>query len=141
MNLRARFSFAVASTIAKTTPVPSNCLAAWSHSGKRFLQCPHHGATNATMNASSALPSISSKFRSSKLTGFDDVDFCFLDGGHTYETVKNDLNIILNKIKKKSLILIDDYNQSHYGVKKAVDEIKDNYYHEVLGRFILIRNN
>ena len=28
------------------------------------------------------------------------VDFCFLDGGHTYETVKNDLNIILNKIKK-----------------------------------------
>ena len=69
------------------------------------------------------------------------VDFCFLDGGHTYETVKNDLNIILNKIKKKSLILIDDYNQSHYGVKKAVDEIKDNYYYKVLGRFILIKNN
>ena len=69
------------------------------------------------------------------------VDFCFLDGGHTYETVKNDLIIILSKIKKKSIILIDDYNQSYYGVKKAVDEIKNNYYHEVTGRFIMIRNN
>jgi len=69
------------------------------------------------------------------------VDFCFLDGGHTYETVKNDLAIILSKIKKKSIILIDDYNQSKYGVKKAVDEIKNNYYYELLDRFILIRNN
>ena len=69
------------------------------------------------------------------------VDFCFLDGGHTYETVKNDLTIILSKIKKKSIILIDDYNQSNYGVKKAVDEIKNNYYYEILDRFILIRNN
>ena len=69
------------------------------------------------------------------------VDFCFLDGGHTYETVKNDLAIILSKIKKKSIILIDDYNQSNYGVKKAVDEIKNNYYYELLDRFILIRNN
>jgi hypothetical protein len=69
------------------------------------------------------------------------VDFCFLDGGHAYETVKNDLAIILSKIKKKSIILIDDYNQSNYGVKKAVDEIKNNYYYELLGRFILIRNN
>ena len=69
------------------------------------------------------------------------VDFCFLDGGHIYETVKNDLIIILSKIKKKSIILIDDYNQSNYGVKKAVDEIKNNYYYELLDRFILIRNN
>ena len=69
------------------------------------------------------------------------VDFCFLDGGHSYETVKNDLAIIFSKIKKKSIILIDDYNQSNYGVKKAVDEIKNNYYHEVSGRFIMIRNN
>ena len=69
------------------------------------------------------------------------VDFCFLDGGHTYETVKKVLPILLRKIKKKSIILIHDYNQSNYGVKKAVDEIKNTYYYELLGRFILIRNN
>ena len=76
-----------------------------------------------------------------KVIDLSSVDFCFLDGGHTYETVKNDLTIILSKIKKKSIILIDDYNQSKYGVKKAVDEIKNNYYYELLDRFILIRNN
>jgi hypothetical protein len=69
------------------------------------------------------------------------VDFCFIDGGHSYETVKKDLSIILRKIKKNSLILIDDYDQPSYGVKKAVDEVKNNYYNEKIGRFMLIRNN
>lgn len=66
------------------------------------------------------------------------IDFCFLDGGHSYETVKNDLRILTKKLKKGSKILIDDYNQSGYGVKKAVDEIKNNFTFEILGRFILI---
>jgi len=69
------------------------------------------------------------------------VDFCFLDGGHSYETVKNDLSIILKKIKKNSIILVDDYFQTNYGVKKAVDEIKHRYFHKELGRFLLIINN
>ena len=66
------------------------------------------------------------------------IDFCFLDGGHSYETVKNDLRILTKNLKKGSKILIDDYNQSRYGVKKAVDEIKNNFSFEILGRFILI---
>ena len=66
------------------------------------------------------------------------VDFCFLDGGHSYETVKTDLSIILKNIKKGSSILIDDYNQPAFGVRKAADEIKKNYQHEHLGRFLLI---
>jgi hypothetical protein len=67
------------------------------------------------------------------------IDFCFLDGGHSYETVKTDLSIILKRIKKGSSILIDDYNQPIFGVKKAVDEIKEDYHHEHLGRFLLIQ--
>jgi len=66
------------------------------------------------------------------------IDFCFLDGGHSYETVKNDLRILTKNLKKGSRILIDDYNQSGYGVKKAVDEIKNNFTFEILGRFILM---
>ena len=66
------------------------------------------------------------------------VDFCFLDGGHSYETVKTDLSIVLKNIKKGSSILIDDYNQPEFGVRKAADEIKKNYQHEHLGRFLLI---
>jgi len=55
-----------------------------------------------------------------------DVSFVFLDGGHSYTTVKNDLNILLKKLNKTSTIICDDYNQDHYGVKKAVDEIDKN---------------
>ena len=54
------------------------------------------------------------------------IDFVFLDGGHSYETVKNDLLIILKNIKKQKIIICDDYNQKSYGVKKAVDEISQD---------------
>tara|TARA_B100000787_G_C16154327_1_gene278116 strand:- start:95 stop:724 length:630 start_codon:yes stop_codon:yes gene_type:complete len=50
------------------------------------------------------------------------IDMIFLDGGHSYETVKNDLSIILKGIKKDKIIICDDYDQVNYGVKKAVDE-------------------
>jgi len=66
-------------------------------------------------------------------------DFIFLDGGHSYETVKMDLSLILKNTKKNALILCDDYNVLHYGVRQAVNEIKDNYYFEDLGRFALIK--
>jgi len=54
------------------------------------------------------------------------IDFVFLDGGHSYETVKNDLFLILKSIKKNKIIICDDYDQKNYGVKKAVDEIINN---------------
>jgi len=54
------------------------------------------------------------------------IDFVFLDGGHSYETVKNDLFLILKSIKKNKVIICDDYDQKNYGVKKAVDEIINN---------------
>ena len=53
------------------------------------------------------------------------VDFVFLDGGHSFETVFEDLNLIYKKISgnKGAIILCDDYEDSSYitGVKKAVD--------------------
>ena len=52
-----------------------------------------------------------------------EIDFVFLDGGHSYETVKNDLFLILKNIKKNKVIICDDYDQKDYGVKKAVDEL------------------
>ena len=53
------------------------------------------------------------------------IDMIFLDGGHSYETVSSDLSLILKKIKKGKVIICDDYDQTTYGVKKAVDELKD----------------
>ena len=52
------------------------------------------------------------------------VDFTFIDGGHSYETVWNDLNHVYQNIKKGGVILCDDYEHTTYitGVKAAVDK-------------------
>jgi len=67
------------------------------------------------------------------------IDFVFLDGGHSYETVKEDLNILTSNLKKNSVIICDDYNINHYGVKKAVDEIKSDFIFKDLGRFAFLK--
>ena len=70
-----------------------------------------------------------------------DIDFVFLDGGHSYKTVKEDLNLLTSNLKKNSIIICDDYNINHYGVKKAVDEIKNNFIFKDLGRFAFLKIN
>jgi len=51
------------------------------------------------------------------------IDYVFLDGGHDYETVKNDLESCIEVINLNGTILCDDYNLSYApGVKQAIDE-------------------
>ena len=69
----------------------------------------------------------------------DKINFVFLDGGHSYNTVKEDLKILVSKLNKDSIIICDDYNIMQYGVKKAVDEIKDKCNFEDLGRFAFLK--
>jgi len=55
------------------------------------------------------------------------IDFVFLDGGHDYETVMNDLNCCLKVVQNNGTILCDDYDLSFApGVKKAIDEFVKN---------------
>ena len=56
------------------------------------------------------------------------IDYVFLDGGHAYETVKNDLLYSKLVLKNNGTILCDDYNLSQApGVKQAIDEfVRDN---------------
>ncbi len=56
------------------------------------------------------------------------IDYVFLDGGHEYNTVKNDLDNCIEVIKKDGTVLCDDYNLgSAPGVKRAIDEfVKKN---------------
>ena len=50
-------------------------------------------------------------------------DYVFLDGGHKYETVLDDLKCLKNIIENKSIVLCDDYDLTYApGVKKAIDE-------------------
>ena len=51
------------------------------------------------------------------------IDYVFLDGGHDYDTVKNDLECCSLVLEKNGTILCDDYNLGNApGVKKAIDE-------------------
>ena len=51
------------------------------------------------------------------------IDFVFIDGGHEYNTVVNDLNHCKEVINLNGTVLCDDYNLSYApGVKKAIDE-------------------
>ena len=72
------------------------------------------------------------------------IDFAFIDGGHSYKTVLNDLNILFSFMKKKSkTILCDDYIDASYitEVKTAVDDfVKNNNLNlkVINGKFALI---
>ena len=58
----------------------------------------------------------------------NEFDYVFLDGGHKYETVKNDLVNLLQVIKNGGTIVCDDYNFTYApGIKKAIDEYVLNY--------------
>ena len=53
------------------------------------------------------------------------IDFTFLDGGHSYQTVINDLTILYGSMKdKKKVILCDDYGKESYipEVEKAIND-------------------
>ena len=65
-----------------------------------------------------------------KLADLSKIDFAFIDGGHSYETTYNDLNVLYSSMKNRSkTIVCDDYIDASYitDVKKAADAfVKEN---------------
>ena len=58
-----------------------------------------------------------------KEINLDKIDYVFVDGGHKYETVKNDLQNLIQVVKNNGTILCDDYDLTYApGVKKAINE-------------------
>ena len=55
-----------------------------------------------------------------------EIHYVFLDGGHSYDTVINDLINCKVVVENNGVILCDDYDLSYApGVKKAIDEFVD----------------
>ena len=73
------------------------------------------------------------------------IDYVFLDGGHKYETVINDLKCLTGIIKNGGVVLCDDYDLTYApGVKKAIDEyvLLNNFKLKILeSRFAEITKN
>ena len=72
------------------------------------------------------------------------IEFAFIDGGHSYKTVQNDLDILYKNLKgKKSVLLCDDYGKEGEitEVKNAIDDyvkIKDLKLEVIENRFAKI---
>lgn len=70
------------------------------------------------------------KDRSKILTQFetDALDWCYIDGDHTYAGVKHDLELCRDKVKKNGIIMGHDYTSPRFkGVVEAVNEFCDKY--------------
>lgn len=61
---------------------------------------------------------------------YDKFDLVYLDGGHTYDIVKNDFEISNKLIKQGGWIIVDDMGWPE--VKKAMIELKETYNIEIL---------
>tara|TARA_B100000963_G_scaffold359174_1_gene385709 strand:- start:217 stop:843 length:627 start_codon:yes stop_codon:yes gene_type:complete len=75
----------------------------------------------------------------------DKFDFVFIDGGHDYKTVKNDLEYSYKLLNKDGTILCDDWNLSQaLGVREAIKDFskeKNIYFdivHERFAQFNLV---
>ena len=52
------------------------------------------------------------------------IDFAYIDGGHSYQTTLNDIEVVHQNMKgRKGTIVCDDYQDASYitDVKKAID--------------------
>ena len=56
------------------------------------------------------------------------IDYVFLDGGHEYSTVQNDLDCCKEVIDNSGTVLCDDYDLTYApGVKQAIDEFTNKH--------------
>ncbi len=80
-----------------------------------------------------------------KQINLNSFDYVFLDGGHGYETVKEDLKCLKKVVENGAVILCDDYGLNYApGVKKAIDEfvLLNNFNLKILNdRFAEITQN
>ena len=54
------------------------------------------------------------------------IDVIFIDGGHSYETVKEDFYNYVKFLKPSGIIFFDDYTpEPGFGIKQLVDELID----------------
>jgi len=63
-----------------------------------------------------------------KEINLQNIDFVFLDGGHSYQTVTSDLSILYESMRgKNKVILCDDYGEASFiqEVKNAIDDFSN----------------
>ena len=76
-------------------------------------------------------------FEASEFLQDKSADVVFIDGDHSYEVVRKDIELWKHKVKPDGLLLGHDYHENHPGVIKAVNERFNTLVHgsiwEVIG--------
>ena len=79
-----------------------------------------------------------------KTLNLREVEFAFIDGGHSYKTVQNDLDVLYNNLKGRNAVLFcDDYGKEGEiaEVKRAIDDyarLKNLKFEVIKNRFAKI---
>lgn len=71
------------------------------------------------------------------------MDFIYIDGGHSYETIANDWNCSKMLMHEGTVVIFDDYwlNREDGGCKKLIDALDRNVYNVVLSKELDVFNN
>lgn len=75
---------------------------------------------------------IPKKVKSEDFTDKLKIDFLHIDGDHSYEAVKKDIEKFVPMVKKGHYVFFHDYPVAEFGVGRAVNELKDKYFDEVV---------
>ena len=61
------------------------------------------------------------------------IDFVFIDGGHSLETIESDWNHIKYFMDKKTVVIFDDYyeNRDDFGCKKLIDNLQTTHRYNI----------
>lgn len=57
------------------------------------------------------------------LPGLPKMDFIFIDGGHSFETVENDWRACKELMSEDTVVVFDDYYQFEYGPRIVIDNL------------------
>jgi MMP 1-O-methyltransferase len=68
------------------------------------------------------------------------VSLLHIDGGHTYDAVKGDIDNYIPRLQQGGIVIFDDYDSSHPDVMKAVDELIHSGDFEVAGMVKEVKN-
>ena len=65
------------------------------------------------------------------------IDFIFIDGGHSIETIRNDWQNVKKLINRKSVVIFDDYYHDDliskkFGSKKIIENLEKKYISKIL---------
>jgi predicted O-methyltransferase YrrM len=86
-----------------------------------------YGKLDKFIKSNNCVPIQMFSSEANKIITEEDFDFIYIDGDHSYDYVKEDIEIWYPKVRDGGILCGHDYNNQWEGVVQAVDEFVDKY--------------